>query len=67
MKLRENFLCAKKTKIMTLFNDFFSSVSEFNAHSRQYHEKMKKKKISKDGLNLSKDFVLKTILIYLFD
>ncbi len=28
MKLRECFLCAKKTKIMTLFNDF---------HSRQYH------------------------------
>ncbi len=30
MKLREYFLCAKKTKILTLFSDFFSSVSVFN-------------------------------------
>ncbi len=29
MKLQEYFLCAKKTKIMTLFNNFFSSVSVF--------------------------------------
>ncbi len=27
MKLYEYFLCAKKTKITTLFNNFFSSVS----------------------------------------
>ncbi len=26
MKLQENFLCAKRKKIMTLFNNFFSSV-----------------------------------------
>ncbi len=29
MKLQEYFLCAKKTKMITLFNNFFSSVSVF--------------------------------------
>ncbi len=33
MKLREYFLCAKKTKITTLFNNFFSSLSVFYACS----------------------------------
>ncbi len=32
------FLCAKKTKITTLFNNFFSSVSVFYTRSRQHHE-----------------------------
>ncbi len=31
MKLQEYFLCAKKINIMTLFKDFFSSVSVFDA------------------------------------
>ncbi len=31
------FLCAKKTKIMTLFNNFFCSLSVFNACSWEYH------------------------------
>ncbi len=31
MKLREYFLCAKKTNIMNLFNNFFSSVTDFGA------------------------------------
>ncbi len=30
-------LCTKKTKITTLFNNFFSSVSVFDACSWQYH------------------------------
>ncbi len=34
MKLCEYFLCTKKTKIMTLFNNFFSSMSVFNTCSR---------------------------------
>ncbi len=38
MKLREYFLCAKKTQITTLFNHFFSSVSVFEAHSQEYHD-----------------------------
>ncbi len=29
LKLQQYFLCAKKTKIMSLFNYFFSSVSDF--------------------------------------
>ncbi len=37
MKLREYFLCAKKTKIMTLSYNFFSSMSVFDACSREYH------------------------------
>ncbi len=37
MKLREYFLCAKKTKI-TLFNNFFSSVSVFAVRSQEYHD-----------------------------
>ncbi len=37
MKLWEYFLYAKKTKITTLFNDFFSSVAVFNACSQQDH------------------------------
>ncbi len=37
MKLQEYFLCAKKIKITTLFNDFFSSVSD-NTRSQQYHD-----------------------------
>ncbi len=36
MKQREYFLCAKKTKIKTLFNNFFSSVSVFFA--QEYHK-----------------------------
>ncbi len=31
------FLCAKKTKIMTLFNNFFCSLSVFDARSWEYH------------------------------
>ncbi len=38
MKLREYFLCTKKTKIITLFNNFFSSVSAFDMRSQQYHD-----------------------------
>ncbi len=37
MKLREYFLCTKKTKIMTLFNNFFAFVSVIDVCSRQYH------------------------------
>ncbi len=37
MKLREYFLCTKKTKLTTLFYNFVSSVSEFDTHSREYH------------------------------
>ncbi len=37
MKLREYFLCTKKTKIMTLFNNLFSSVSIFDVPSREHH------------------------------
>ncbi len=37
MKLWEYFLYTKKTKITTLFNDFFSSVAVFNACSQQDH------------------------------
>ncbi len=37
MRLREYLLCAKKTKITTSFNNFFSSVSVFNVCSREYH------------------------------
>ncbi len=33
----KNTLCAKKTKITTFFINFFSSVSVFDACSRQYH------------------------------
>ncbi len=36
IKLQEQFLCAKKTK--TFDNNFFSSVSEFDTHSRLYHD-----------------------------
>ncbi len=32
MRLREYFLCEKKTKIMTFFNNFFSSMSVFSVH-----------------------------------
>ncbi len=39
MKLREYFLCAKKTKITNLFNNFFSSVSVFGRRSQEYHDK----------------------------
>ncbi len=38
MKLREYFLCTKKTKIINLFNNFFASVSVFDAHSREYYD-----------------------------
>ncbi len=38
LKLWEYFLCAKKTKIITLFNNFFSSVSVFDALSQEYHD-----------------------------
>ncbi len=38
MKLWEYFLCAKKTKITTLFNNFFSSVSVFTIRSWEYHD-----------------------------
>ncbi len=38
MKPWEYFLCTKKTKIMTLFINFFSSVSAFNAHSQEYYD-----------------------------
>ncbi len=31
-------MCVKKTKIMTLYNNFFSSMSVFDARSREYHE-----------------------------
>ncbi len=34
MKLWEYFLCTKETKIMTLFKNVFSSVLEFDTHSR---------------------------------
>ncbi len=34
IKLWKYFLCTKKTKIMTLFNNFFSFVSEFDAFNR---------------------------------
>ncbi len=37
MKLRECFLCAIKTKTMTLFNNLFSTGSVSAAHSRKYH------------------------------
>ncbi len=37
MKQREYFLCAKKANI-TLFNNFFPSVSVFAARSQQYHD-----------------------------
>ncbi len=37
VKLQECFLCAKKTKTRTLFNNLFSSVSVFAMHSREYH------------------------------
>ncbi len=37
MKLREYFLCAKKTKIMTSFINLFFSVSVFAVRSREYH------------------------------
>ncbi len=33
------FLCWKKTKIMTLIDSFFCSVSDFYVHSWQYHER----------------------------
>ncbi len=36
MKLREHFLCKKKKK--TFVNNFFSSVSDFDKRSRQYHD-----------------------------
>ncbi len=36
MKLREYILCAKKTKILTLFNNLFSV--SINAHSQVYHD-----------------------------
>ncbi len=36
-KLREYFLCAKKTKITTLFNYFFSFMSVLYTRSWQYH------------------------------
>ncbi len=32
------FLCVKKTKIMTLFNNFLSSTSDFDVRSRWYHD-----------------------------
>ncbi len=38
MKLREYFLCAKKTQIMTLINNLFSSVSVFDERSREYYD-----------------------------
>ncbi len=38
MKLREYFLCAKKTKIMTLFYNFFSSSSILNVSSGEQHK-----------------------------
>ncbi len=38
MKLREYFLCAKKTKITTLFNNLFSSVSVSAPRSGEYHD-----------------------------
>ncbi len=38
MKLREDFLCAKKTKITTLFNNIFSSMLVFKACSGEYHD-----------------------------
>ncbi len=31
-------LCTKKTKITTLFNNFFSSMSVFDVPSREYHD-----------------------------
>ncbi len=37
MKLWEYFLCAKKTNIMTLFNDFFSPGTVCH-HYREYHD-----------------------------
>ncbi len=36
MKLREYFLCTKKTKIMTSFKNVFSYLSVFDAHSWDY-------------------------------
>ncbi len=36
-KLQEYFLCAKKTKITTLFNDFFSPGTVL-CHYREYHD-----------------------------
>ncbi len=36
--MRIVFFCVKKTKITTLFNNFFSSVSVFDVRSRQYHD-----------------------------
>ncbi len=43
MKLREYFLCVKKSKITrpNLFNNFFFSVSDFVADSQQYHDACK--------------------------
>ncbi len=36
MKLREYFLCAKKTKKLTLFNNFFMSVASLSFLSLSY-------------------------------
>ncbi len=38
MKVWYNFLCAKKKKITTLFNNFFSSVSVSGVRSGEYHD-----------------------------
>ncbi len=38
IKLQEYFLCAKKTKITNSINNFFSSMSVFDAHSWKYHD-----------------------------
>ncbi len=37
MKLQEYFLSTKKIKIKALFNNFFSFMSVFDAHSQKYH------------------------------
>ncbi len=61
MKLREYFLCEKKTKITTWFNNIFSSVSVFDVRCTTTHASKLNKILKKLTF-----FTITILKIYLF-